>query len=276
MSYPSKPSSQLPISAKSMAILLTLVALFSLFGVSLLLSGWNNSNPIQLGARPIQQFATTTPATILALQETVVPAASVEPLPTLEEIIISAPEVTPYPTYDPAFVPTIAPTADWLTYTDEIGRFSIRYSNGWDVDELPSEIRQTAGSYTTMIGNYDAEDPSLADLKDFPPQLFKVELTIEKPGTSGVPIPANYDLEQWANEFRKIGGEVEWIEAGYVAISGVEGYRVVWEDSTGLRGVAIWVPHSDNLFSFTYGVSSDYPELVEAAEQIVASFQFVP
>jgi len=275
MSSPSQNPFRLPPSVLAVGMTLIVIALCALFGISLLFGVWQNPSPVQTGIMPIQDLATITLDSSTALPETVVPAVLETVEPTLDFVLSFPPQATPFPTFDRSFVPTIAPLPDWVIYADDLEGYSIRYPQGWVRNEIPIELRQTAAAYVTTIGNYDGEDPALIDLKsNFPPQLFKMDLNISKTGASGLPIPQGQSLEEWVHTHSFVGGDVEGIEKGYVPVAGTQGYRILWQNSASKRGVTIWVPRGETMFTFEYFLSAEHPELAATAEQIIAGFQF--
>jgi len=275
MSHPNNPPSRLSPSATLLGVILVLVGVVSLLGIGLLSGAWNNSSPVQSGAIPIQQLTTPTLVAIPTVPETVVPALAT---PTLEEIIIIAPEVTPYPTFDSAFVPTIAPLTEWVTYTDDLEGFSIRYPQGWLVSVLPLEIRQNSGGYSSSISNYDPASPAIQDLQHhIPPQLFKLDISVDKPGNlPGFPLPPGQTIEEWVGQHSIPSVDTVILAEGVTSIAGVQSYRRVTQASEGFKRITIWFFKDNQLFVLYYWVYPDNLDLANTAEQILASLEFSP
>lgn len=274
MSSSSRTPSGLPPSVIVLGITLVLIAVLALLGVSLFTGAWNNWAPVQTGAQALQQVTESAPDASPTSDETIVPAVQDTIEPTYEYTWI-VDDSTPIPTFDISFVPTIAPLDDWETYTDDLEGISIQYPQGWVIKELPLEVRQTARGYTTNIGTYDSEDPVIMNLPNgpIPPQLFKIELNIDRPVSSSLPIPPGQSLEDWAraHKFHPEGGH--WVSEEYITIAGSEGYRRVWQDPNGVLGVNVMLPKGDVMFYFFYLLRPESP-FAETADQIIQSFQF--
>lgn len=263
----------------SPALLLVGVALLVVVGVWLASAWLNGTTPppdfvpntsAALRPSPIASFTSSiisTYTTVLTITETVVG-------PTYEyTTLVSA--YTPVPTFDISFVPTVAPLEDWETYADVVGGYTFRYPKGWIIRDIPPATRQTLLTYSLSIGNYRGDDPIIMNLPKgpFPPQLKKMDLAIEKPGASPLPILPGESLEAWA---KRTHGRVEdWVESGYINIDRITAYRVLWHFPQGVnRGVSIYIQKDERMVFFEYYPDPRNPGWSKTAEEIVASFRF--
>ncbi len=159
----------------------------------------------------------------------------------------------------PGLGPTVVPFEQWEIYRQPVEGFSFKYPRSWNVEAAGSGIRGTATKYTV-------QDNAAAD-------AFEIELNIYKPNASELPIPAGHDLKTWAIQNEFYPEDTRWVEDGFIPLAGGKGYRIVWQDTSGERGVRILLPENGKLFDFHYRfVVGDGNGVI--GRQVVSTFRF--
>lgn len=258
-----------------LGITLVLTNVIALLGISFFVSACNNPAPVQTGAEALPQAIETAPPTGPTLSETVVPASTQPPEPTYEFVLGYPPEVTPFPTFDPLFIPTIAPRSDWLMYQDDLEGFSIEYPQGWYIKELPQDTRQNAIGYATHISNHDPANPALVDLKGrIPPSLFRLDIIVNKPGATGIPLQPGQTLEEWMQIYQDLPQDMQVVEQHNVTIRGAQALIRSWQRPGQPIWTTLWIVKNDRVFALEYWLYPQSVTLSQTAEQIIESFRF--
>ncbi len=195
MSERSPRKSGLSPSPLALALAIVLATITTLGAVYFFTIGLTAPSPAQTGA-----FAKSNELpTKVAKQEALAKATATEPPATEEptELATSTltipeeqPQSTPYIPGPTAQFSKWIPVEEWLTYTDEQARFSVKYPPDWYLVTVPKEYR-VFGS-TTSLYSYDINNPALA---------IEGKSGIEHPNYTKIEIGVAWNLEAIGSSF---------------------------------------------------------------------------